>query len=326
MAPFDAFLLLSFGGPEGPADVMPFLENVTRGRNVPRERLEEVAGHYLHFGGVSPINRQCKELLAELRLDLPVYWGNRNWHPFVADTMRQLAADGRKNVLAFPTSAFSSYSGCRQYQEDIAQARALLGASAPEVTVVRRFFNHPGFVEVMIDSAKRALEKLPAGAKLIFTAHSVPVSMAQTSPYVEQLAESARLIAEGAGTDNYRLAYQSRSGPPQVPWLEPDILDVLKEERSAGAAGVAVQPFGFLSDHMEVLYDLDHEARHLAEELSLPFVRAATAGTHPRFVQMIHELVAEYTGGAPALHVGHLPPRPRVCEAGCCPAPARRPG
>jgi ferrochelatase len=321
MAAYDAFLLLSFGGPEKPDDVMPFLENVTRGRGIPPERLAEVAEHYYHFGGVSPINQQCRELIAALRLPLPVYWGNRNWHPFLAGAMRQMIADGRKNVLALPTSAFSSYSGCRQYHEDVAKAVAEAGPDAPSVTMIRRFFHHPGFIEPMIESALVALAPDPA-AKLIFTAHSIPLSMARTSSYVSQLEEACRLVADGALTDNYRLAYQSRSGPPQVPWLEPDILDVLREEKAAGTEAVVVLPIGFISDHMEVLYDLDYEANHLASELGLRFTRAATAGTHPRFVHMIGQLVAEYTDGAKPLAAGNLPVH--YCQPGCCPPPAPR--
>lgn len=322
MADFDAFLLLSFGGPEKHEDVLPFLENVTRGRGVPRERLMEVAEHYYHFDGISPINDQCRALLQDLHLELPIYWGNRNWTPFLADTMRQMVADGRKKVLAFPTSAFSSYSGCRQYREDVLKAQAEVGAEAPEVVTVRRFFNHPGFVEVMTESLQTALAATP-GAKVIFTAHSVPMSMADSSPYVEQLLEAARLAA---GDAPYRLAYQSRSGPPQIPWLEPDILDVLREEKAAGTEAVVVQPIGFLSDHMEVMYDLDYEAAHVAQELGMRFTRAATAGTHPRFIQMIRELVEEYTHDAPAQAVGNLPARPPVCPMDCCPAPARPAG
>ncbi len=322
MADFDAFLLLSFGGPEKHDDVLPFLENVTRGRGVPRERLLEVAEHYYHFDGVSPINDQCRALLAQLHLDLPIYWGNRNWYPFLADTMRQMVADGRKKVLAFPTSAFSSYSGCRQYREDIAKAQAEVGEGAPEVVTVRRFFNHPGYVEVMTESLRAALAERP-GAKVIFTAHSVPMTMANSCAYVEQLMEAARMVG---GDADWRLAYQSRSGPPQIPWLEPDILDVLREEKAAGTTDVVLQPIGFLSDHMEVMYDLDYEAKHLAEELGLGFTRAATAGTHPRFVQMIRELVEEYTHGAPQQAVGNLPARPPVCQIDCCPAPVRPAG
>ena len=319
MAGFDAFLLLSFGGPEKHEDVLPFLENVTRGRNVPRERLLEVAEHYYHFDGISPINDQCRALLTELHLELPIYWGNRNWHPFLAATMRQMMADGRKRILAFPTSAFSSYSGCRQYREDVAKAQAEIGDGAPEVVTVRRFFNHPLFIEVMAEALRSALAERP-GAKIIFTAHSVPLSMANSSPYVEQLMEAARLIA---GESDWRLAYQSRSGPPQIPWLEPDILDVLREEQSLGTTDVVVQPIGFLSDHMEVMYDLDYEAKHLADELGLGFTRAATAGTHPKFVQMIRELVEEYTHGEAARVVGNLAVRPPVCPPNCCPAPAK---
>jgi ferrochelatase len=319
MAEFDAFLLLSFGGPEKREDVMPFLQNVTRGRNVPPERLLEVAEHYYRFDGVSPINEQCRALLAELQLELPIYWGNRNWHPFLTDTFRQMMADGRKQILAFPTSAFSSYSGCRQYREDVSKAQAAVGEGAPEVVTVRRFFNHPLFIEVMAESLRAALAERP-GAKVIFTAHSVPMSMANSSSYVEQLMEAARLVA---GDAEWRLAYQSRSGPPQVPWLEPDVLDVLREEKAAGTKDVVVQPIGFLSDHMEVIYDLDYEAKTLAGELGLGFTRAATAGTHPRFVEMIREIVAEYTEGIPARAVGALPARPAICPVGCCPAPVR---
>ncbi|MBL8235797.1 MAG: ferrochelatase [Bryobacterales bacterium] len=325
MAEFDAFLLLSFGGPEKHEDVIPFLENVTRGRGVPPERLLEVAEHYYHFDGISPINDQCRALLRDLSLELPIYWGNRNWLPFLADTMRHMVADGRKRILAFPTSAFSSYSGCRQYREDIQKALAEIGDGAPEVVTVRRFFNHPLFVDVMRESLANALGGR-SGVKVIFTAHSVPMSMAASSPYVDQLQEAARLVG---GSANWRLAYQSRSGPPQIPWLEPDILDVLREEKAAGTTNVVVQPIGFLSDHMEVMYDLDYEAKHLAGELGLGFTRAATAGTHPKFIQMIRELVEEYTHGAPPQAIGNLPARPPVCPVDCCPAPVRpagRPG
>lgn len=323
MANYDAFLLLSFGGPEKREDVMPFLENVTRGRGVPPERLLEVAEHYYHFGGVSPINAQCRELLAALQLDLPVYWGNRNWDPYLADTMRRMRDDGVRHALALPTSAFSSYSGCRQYHEDVARASAAVGDGAPRVTLMRRFFNHPGFLEVMVEAAREALQP-HAGAKLIFTAHSIPTAMAQTCDYVAQLEEASRFVAAAVSASDYRLAYQSRSGPPHIPWLEPDILDVLREEKAAGTLAVVVHPIGFLSDHMEVLYDLDYEASHLAAELNLPFTRAATAGAHPRFVRMIAELVAEYTEGQPPQAAGNLPPRPRECLTGCCP-PAVRP-
>jgi protoporphyrin/coproporphyrin ferrochelatase len=253
---------------------------------------------------------------------LPLYWGNRNWDPFLADTLRRMREDGVRHALALPTSAFSSYSGCRQYHEDVARAAEEVGEGAPRITLMRRFFNHPGFLEVMTEAAREALAAVP-GAKLIFTAHSIPLAMSATCDYVAQLEDVSRCIAEAVGARDWRLAYQSRSGPPQVPWLEPDILDVLREEKAEGTAGVAVHPIGFLSDHMEVLYDLDYEAKHLAEEIGLPFARAATAGAHPRFVRMIGELVKEYTHGAPAQAAGGLPPRPPECLPGCCPPGVR---
>ncbi len=327
---FDAFLLVGFGGPEKREDVIPFLENVLRGRNVPPERMLEVAEHYYHFDGVSPINAHCRELLAAVTEDfaahgvtLPLYWGNRNWAPYLPDTMAAMKASGVTRVLAFPTSAFSSYSGCRQYRENLADAVAAVGDI--EVTTIRRFFNHPGFIEVMIESAKEAVAALP-GAKILFTAHSIPNSMADTCSYMAQLQEACRLVAEGAGVADWNLVYQSRSGPPTQPWLEPDILDALRAEKAAGTAAVVVQPIGFISDHMEVMFDLDYEAQQLAEELGLPFLRAKTAGTHPRFVTMVRELVMEYLHGAPPLSLGVLPPRPMVCPIDCCPRPVGRPG
>lgn len=327
---YDAFLLVGFGGPEKREDVIPFLENVLRGRNVPHERMLEVAEHYYHFDGISPINGHCRELLAAVKADfaahgvnLPLYWGNRNWDPYLTDTVAAMKADGVKRALAFPTSAFSSYSGCRQYRENIADAVAAVGDI--EITTIRRFFNHPGFIEVMIESARTAAASLP-GAKFLFSAHSIPNAMADTCAYADQLREACRLVAEGAGIGSWSLVYQSRSGPPSQPWLEPDILDALRAEKAAGTPAVIVQPIGFISDHMEVMFDLDYEAQHLAEELALPFLRAATAGTHPRFVSMVRELVNEYLHGAPPISIGLLPPRPSVCPIDCCPRPAGRPG
>jgi protoporphyrin/coproporphyrin ferrochelatase len=327
---FDAFLLVGFGGPEKREDVIPFLENVLRGRNVPHERLLEVAEHYYHFDGVSPINAHCRELLAAVTADfaahgvtLPLYWGNRNWAPYLPDAVTEIKAAGGKRILAFPTSAFSSYSGCRQYRENLADAAGAVGDV--EIVTIRRFFNHPGFIEVMIESAQKALAELP-GAKILFTAHSIPTSMADTCSYGIQLQEACRLVAEGAGASAWELVYQSRSGPPTQPWLEPDILDALRTEKANGTAAVVVQPIGFISDHMEVMYDLDYEAKHLADGLGLPFLRAGTAGTHPRFVKMVRELVMEYINGAPPIAIGQLPPRPMVCPVDCCPRPAGRPG
>ncbi len=334
---YDALLLLSFGGPEGSADVVPFLERVLRGREVPAQRLREVAAHYDHFGGRSPINDQCRALLAAVGAELaregpnlPVYWGNRNWHPFLADTMRRMAGDGIERALAFVTSAFGSYSGCRQYLEDIARARAEVGPGAPEVDKLRGFHNHPGFVEPLVASVTAALRRLPAArresCRLVFTAHSIPRAMAASSPYEAQLRETAGLVASALGRSGYELAYQSRSGPPGQPWLEPDILELLRSIADEGAADVVLAPIGFVSDHMEVVYDLDLAAAQRARELGLRMVRAATVGTHPRFVRMIRELIVERMSETPARAcLGASGPAPDVCPAECCRPPAPRP-
>ena len=333
---YDALLVVSFGGPDGPDDVMPFLENVTRGRNIPGERLLEVAEHYHHFGGASPINAQNRALIHAILTELnqhgpqmPVYWGNRNWHPLLSDTMRQMAADGVSRAAALVTSAFGSYSGCRQYREDIERARAEVGEAAPVVDKLRTFFNHPGFIEPMIDRTRDALAEVPeshrAATHVVFTAHSVPVSMAETSPLEQQLREAVRLVAEGISVENVHIAYQSRSGPPQQPWLEPDVCQVLRELAGTGhVEDVVVVPIGFLSDHMEVQYDLDVEARHVADELGLKLHRASTVGTHPRFVRMIRELIVERTtDGAQRAALGTLGPSPDACPPDCCRPPER---
>jgi ferrochelatase len=338
---YDALLVVSFGGPEGPQDVLPFLENVLRGRNVPRDRLLQVARHYQHFGGKSPLNDQIRGLIASLERELgehglaiPVYWGNRNWHPLLADTMRQMARDGVRRALAFVTSAFSSYSGCRQYREDIARAQSAVGTMAPQVDKLRVFFNHPGFIDPMIENSRAALEKVPAdrrtGARLVFTAHSIPSSMAAASRYEEQLREASRLVAAGVGRTDWELAYQSRSGPPQQPWLGPDIGDVAKDLAASRAGGdishLVVVPIGFLSDHMEVMYDLDVELHGLCDSLGIHLVRAATVGTHPRFVQMIRELVEERITDSPhRASLGTFGAAPDVCPADCCLSGAARP-
>lgn len=328
--PYDALLVLSFGGPEEPDHVMPFLENVLRGKNVPRERMMEVAEHYLHFGGKSPINDQNRALIAALRekITLPIYWGNRNWHPLLSDTLREMRDQGVRRALAFVTSAFSSYSGCRQYREDVARAQAEVGEGAPEVHKLRGFFNHPGFIETMIDRVNDALKQIPdseGDPALLFTAHSIPLSMASTSDYVAQLNEACGLIAAGLGRPSWKLVYQSRSGPPSQPWLEPDIGEALREVQAAGTRAAVVTPLGFISDHMEVLFDLDTEALELSHSLGLHMVRAATAGTHPKFVAMICELIEERMNGGERLSLGKLGPRPDFCPEGCCPAPAPRP-
>jgi len=335
--------VLSFGGPEGPDDVLPFLRNVTRGRGIPDERLAEVAEHYQHFDGVSPINAQNEALVDALRADfathglaLPVYLGNRNWHPFVADTVRRMRDDGVRRALVLATSATSSYSGCRQYRDDLARAREAVGNDAPELVKLRHFFDHPGFVEPLADSVRAALSQLPDElrdeARLVFTAHSIPVSMNEASGpernglYERQHRETARLVAEavrGAGA-GFDLVWQSRSGPPQVPWLEPDVNDHLRTLSGEGVRAVVVTPSGFVSDHVEVRWDLDEEARATAASLELAYVRAATPGTHPAFVAAIRELVAERLTGAAPRFLGDLGLCGVDCPVGCCPAPVRR--
>ncbi|MBI2827429.1 MAG: ferrochelatase [Planctomycetia bacterium] len=332
--PYDALLVVSFGGPERREDVIPFLENVVRGRNVPRARLLAVAEHYYHFGGSSPINDQNRQLVEAIEQELkrhgpslPIYWGNRNWHPFLADTLRQMAADGVRRALALVTSAFSSYSGCRQYRENIEAARQQVGPMAPQVEKLRAFYNHPLFVEAIVDRAAAALAEIPAdrraAAQLLFTAHGLPQAMAATSRYEEQLREASRLVAKALpGSRAWRLVYQSRSGPPSQPWLEPDVRDALRELAGRGAPDVVVVPIGFLSDHLEVLYDLDVEARGVAEGLGLNMVRARTVGTHPRFVGMIRELVVErMEPGSERRACGTLGPSHDVCPDDCCPPP-----
>jgi ferrochelatase len=333
---YDALLLLSFGGPEGPEDVMPFLLNVLRGRHVPPDRLREVASHYEHFGGVSPINQQCRSLVAALREELgqngpplPVYWGNRNWHPMLADTLRDMVGDGVRRALAFVTSAYSSYSGCRQYLEDIARAQAEVGDKAPVVHKLRAFYNHPGFVEPLVERVGAALGQVPAprraAARLVFTAHSLPLASAASSDYQVQLKETAGLVAGGLGHNGWSLVYQSRSGPPSQPWLEPDIVDHLRALAAEGVGDVVVAPIGFVSDHMEVVHDLDLEAKSRAVELGLNMVRAGTVGSHPRFVRMIRELVLERLTDDPVRrHLGNRGPAPDVCPPDCCPPPVRR--
>ena len=329
---YDAILVMSFGGPEGPEDVLPFLENVLRGRNVPRERMLEVAEHYQHFGGKSPINQQNRDLIAALTEELaahgpslPIYWGNRNWHPMVADTLQQMRSDGVKRALAFMTSAYSSYSGCRQYREDIQRAQEAAGPGAPAVDKLRVFYNHPDFIAVMAERLQTALNEFAPGepVAVVYTAHSIPLSMAQSSAYVDQLNETCRLVSAAVGRAPDPLVYQSRSGAPGQPWLEPDINDWLRDERPPR---VVILPIGFISDHMEVLFDLDTEARATAQELGIQMVRAATAGTHPRFITMIRKLILERIAeGSARESIGLRGPNHDVCPANCCPAPQRPP-
>jgi protoporphyrin/coproporphyrin ferrochelatase len=324
MTSYDALLLVSFGGPEAPDEVIPFLENVTRGRNVPRERLERVAEHYYRFGGVSPINRQCRELKAAIEadfagagLDLPVYWGNRNWRPYLADTLRQMAADGVHHAAAFVTSAYSGYSCCRQYLDDLDRARARV-PGAPEIDKLRVYYNHPGFVMPFIESTRAALAKVPEGAHLVFTAHSVPMSQPGRERYVAELTDLAEMVSARAAPDlPWALVYQSRSGSPTQPWLEPDVCDHLEKLRAEGVRAAVIVPIGFVSDHMEVRYDLDVAAAQLAGRLGMTVERAATPGTHPRFVAMVGSLVRERSAVNRAA-LGRLGPRADECTPDCC--------
>ncbi|MGY1784831.1 ferrochelatase [Geodermatophilus sp. SYSU D00698] len=323
----EALLVLSFGGPRGHDDVMPFLENVTRGRGVPRERLLDVAEHYHHFGGVSPINEQNEALVAAVRedlaahgVDMPVYWGNRNWDPYVEDVWQQMTDDGIEHVYVLATSAYASYSGCRQYHEDVARARIATGGG-PTAEKLPHYFDTPGFVRANADALAAALAQLPeqhrATARLVATAHSIPDAMADVAgpdghAYEAELLAAARAVVDAVepGRD-VDLVWQSRSGPPSVPWLEPDVNDHLRALHEIGETAVVLFPIGFVSDHLEVIWDLDNEAEETAGELGLAFVRAATAGTHPAFVAMVRELLQERrAGGEPRLGTN--------CPAACC--------
>ena len=332
--PVDALLLVSFGGPEGMDDVLPFLRNVTAGRGIPDERLATVATQYELFGGVSPLNASNRALKAAIEAELathgpqlPVYWGNRNWDPYLTDAVADMANDGIRRALAFTTSAFSSYSGCRQYREDLARAQEAVGPEAPVIEKLRPYFDHPGFIEPMVANVRTALGTLPAAlrttARLVFTAHSIPISMAATSDYEVQLREAARLVAEGAGGRDWDLAFQSRSGPPSQPWLEPDIVDHLTALHADVCDAVVVVPIGFTSDHLEVRFDLDTQAKACADELGLPMARAATVGTAPAFVSMVRDLVLEVVDAGPRRRLSELPD-PGWCGATCCPPPPAR--
>jgi ferrochelatase len=335
---YDAVLVVSFGGPESRENVIPFLENVLRGKNVPRERLLAVAEHYYHFDGKSPINQQARDLIAALKNELaehgpplPVYWGNRNWHPMLAETLGQMKQDGIRRALAFVTSAYSSYSGCRQYRENIARAQGEVGSGAPEVEKLRAFFNHPGFIEATEARLRDALQEIRdrdrENVQIVYIAHSIPLSMANSSDYVRQLEEVRTLVSARLGVANDALVYQSRSGAPGQPWLEPDILDYLRDVKARSlASAIVLAPISFISDHMEVLYDLDIEARHLCDELSLPMARAKTVGVHPNFISMIRELIEERMNSSMEHRaLGSLGARADVCAENCCPAPQRPP-
>ncbi|MGH9356106.1 MAG: ferrochelatase [Terriglobia bacterium] len=326
---YEAVIVLSFGGPEKREDVLPFLENVLHGKDVPRARMLQVAEHYYRLGGRSPINDQNRQLIAALESELarhgphlPVYWGNRNWHPRLADTLQVMKRDGVRRALAFVTSAYSSYSGCRQYLEDIARARSEIGAGAPQIDKLRTFYNHPGFIAALASRVSAAMAEVPferkPAAHLVYTAHSIPASMARDSRYVEELRETCALVSRTVGRDGDSLVYQSRSGPPAQPWLEPDILDYLRRLPARGISDIVIAPVGFVSDHLEVLYDLDTEAKSLCDGLNMHMVRASTVGSHPDFIRMIRELIVERVEDSPRRALGVLGPSPDVCAPGCC--------
>ncbi|WP_018683539.1 ferrochelatase [Actinokineospora enzanensis] len=343
MTVVDALLWLSFGGPEGPAEVRPFLENVTRGRGIPPERLDEVEAHYQHFGGVSPINRLNREAIAAVQaelarqgLDLPVYFGNRNWHPMVEDTVAEMAAAGVRRALVFPTSAYGGYSACRQYHEDIARARDAVGPDAPDLVKLRQFFDHPLFVAAVADAVRAAAATVPADYRLVFTAHSVPETADRSAGppgeggrrYSRQVAEAARLVAAEVGVAEFDVVWQSRSGPPQVPWLAPDIVDHVEALHGRGVRAVVVSPIGFVSDHLEVVWDLDTEAAEKAAELGMAFARAATPNGDPRFAELVVSLVREHLGEAEPAKLSDFPAagctaNGALCAVACCEAPKR---
>jgi ferrochelatase len=309
---FDAVLLLSFGGPERPDDVIPFLENVTRGRGIPRERLASVAEHYLHFGGVSPINGINRAVIEKLRtdIDVPVYFGNRNWTPYVEEAVTAMRDDGVRRAAVFTTSAWAGYSSCTQYVEDIARGRQAAGASAPRLVKLRQYFDHPLFVRMFADAVTAAARTLPDGARLVFTAHSIPLaarSRCGAELYERQVAYAAKLVAAATGHDEYDQVWQSRSGPPQVPWLEPDVGDHLSRLAENGTTAVIVCPIGFVADHIEVVWDLDHELRMHAEEAGMAFARAATPNAD--LARVAADLLAELRDGrAPVRVAGANPP------------------
>jgi ferrochelatase len=343
--PYDALLLVSFGGPEGPDDVLPFLRNVTSGRDIPDERLAEVGRHYERFGGVSPINAQNRRLVAAIGadleahgVDLPVFWGNRNWAPYLPDALREMREAGVRRALVFVTSAYASYSGCRQYRENLATARVEVGEGAPELDKLRHYFDHPGFIAPFVDATVEAVNALPPeareGAPLVFTTHSIPIGQAETSgprggAYVAEHRAAARLVADGvrARTDSdnraWDLVFQSRSGPATQEWLEPDVGDHLEHLSKAGAPGAVLVPIGFVSDHLEVVWDLDTEAVERAAGLGLPLSRARTpaTGPDPRFVSMVRELVLERVAGSAREALSPLGPAWDVCTQDCCPNP-----
>ncbi len=325
---YDAVLIVSFGGPEGPDDVMPFLDNVLRGLDVPTAVKARIAKRYERFDGVSPINAETRAFIEALEAalaargpHLPVYWGNRNWHPLLPDTVRRMAADGVRDAIAYVTSTFSSYSGCRKYREDLYDAVQGL-SGAPRIDKLRAGYNHPGFIEAVTDRVRDALERAPAAREpgaLLFTAHSLPLSMAKGAHYQAQLREACGLVGQALGIESWQLVYQSNNASYGEPWLEPDIADALVTVREAGHAEVVVAPIGFVCDHMEVVLDLDVEARQKAETLGLRLVRAGTVGSHPAYVEMVRDLILERMSANPERRwLGTRGPNFDWCPPDCC--------
>ena len=330
-APFGALLFLSFGGPEGPEDVMPFLRNVTRGRNIPDTRLEAVAEHYYHFGGVSPLNGLNRDMIAALQAEfrnrglmIETYFGNRNWEPYAADAVEKLVADGHDRALVLPTSAWGGYSACRQYHEDIAK----VSRDGLVLRKIPQYCTEPGFLEAAARSVEFALKRFDEGEppRVVFTAHSVPISADEKGGaiadggrlYSRQIAAASAAVAEKLGLDDYDVVWQSRSGPPQVPWLEPDICDHLEALSADGVGRVVVFPIGFLSDHIEVVWDLDEEARELADKLGMEYVRADTVGSDPVFIAMLADVIERYADGRGDLTALGVGDNGSFCDHGCC--------
>lgn len=338
---YDALLVLSFGGPEGEDEVIPFLENVTRGRGIPRERLAQVGEHYFHFGGVSPINAQNRDLIANIEaelsnrgIDLPVYFGNRNWHPFAEDTAKQLLDDGRKNVLVFATSAWGGYSACRQYDEDIQRIREV----TPEITYTKlwQLYGHPTFVELVAGGLREAVKKANGDTRVLFTAHSVPSAADEAAGgpadqhlYSRQVGEAAKLVAKQAGVDSYEVVWQSRSGNPATPWLEPDVVDRAQELKQEGMEHLICVPIGFITDHMEVVWDLDTELKQACDEMGVTLERTPTVGLEPAFAGMVVDIAKAVAGGVKPKTLSDVTVQGCTvngapCKEGCC-APVKRP-
>ena len=325
---YDAILIVSFGGPEGPDDVMPFLDNVLMGLNVPKPVKVRIAKRYQRFGGISPINRETRSFIQALEIEiqnngpqLPIYWGNRNWHPMLPNTLNRMADDGIKNAIAYVTSTFSSYSGCRKYREDLYEA--IQGVdNPPHIDKLQVGYNHPGFIKAVSDRTREALESTSVDKEevlLMFTAHSLPLSMAKCTDYEAQLQEACNLVGQVVGINSWQLVYQSNNASYGEPWLEPDIADALEKAKSSGRSHVVIMPIGFVCDHMEVVLDLDIEAKEQADNLGLQLTRAATVGSHPAYISMVRELIIERMSKNPdRQYLGSRGANGDYCKPDCC--------